>query len=157
LSAIAHNAPARRIVTSLLALLVVIMTLPGPVNWVCMLKSGGVQCCCIRIDVGDDGDGPTNCCRKDVARAPLGDVERGDPGAGGNDGGDPCDCGDEEQEPWSVDPKDGGDAPVVAVAPIAATDFDWAEAAPRSVGADHETQQRCTGPPLYVLFEVFLI
>jgi hypothetical protein len=40
---------------------------------------------------------------------------------------------------------------------IAATDFDWPEVAHGSVGAYHETQQRCTGPPLYVLFEVFLI
>lgn len=133
------------------------MTLPGPVSWVCMLKSGGVQCCCISIDVGEGGDGPASCCGEVVATAPLLDAERSDPGAGGSDGGDPCGCGDEEQEPWSVDPKDGGDAPVAAVSATAALDFDWPEAAPRSVGADHETQQRCTGPPLYVLFEAFLI
>lgn len=155
MSSTAHNAPARRIVTSLLALLVLIMTLPGPVSWVCMLKSGGVQCCCISIDVGEDDDRPASCCHEDVAAAPLRDAERGDPGD--SDGSDPCGCGDEEQEPWSVDPKDGGDAPVAGVPPIAATDFDWPEVALRSVGADHETQQRCTGPPLYVLFEVFLI
>ena len=153
---IARNVPARRIVTSLLALLVAIMTLPGPVSWVCMLKSGEVQCCCISLEAGDEDGGATSCCRDDVAETEQRDGESDGSGAGDDDG-EPCGCGDEEQGPRSVDPKDGGDASFAVSPPTAGADFEWPVPAARSVGAGHETQQRCTGPPLYVLFEVFLI
>lgn len=154
----AHNTSARRILTSLLAALVLIMALRGPVSWVCMLKSGGVQCCCVSLDVQEDEESLGRCCRTssssieglDVGPAPSG-------GEQPEDDEDPCGCGDDEPEPFSADPRDGGDASVVAILPALDPGLDWPMPSPRVVGAVHETQQRCTGPPLYVLFEVFLI
>jgi len=158
MSSFPQSLPAKRIVSSLLALLVLIVTLPGPQNWVCMLKTGSLPCCCISIEVAPEADAAQSCCftaeldredpQKDPQKDPLGE---------GDDGEQPCDCGGDGPEQLSGDPKDGDDGSLAGSIAHAAAGFAWPMAVPRQIGADHETQERCTGPPLYVLYEVFLI
>jgi len=165
MSSVAHSLPARRIMMSLLALLVLIMTLPGPLSWACMLKSGSIQCCCVSIEIEADGlhsPQKQSCCHADdVALSdvalPVDKFGNELPDRDADDGDEPCDCGGDGPEQPSVEPKDGGDGVLAASIPVAGLRYVWPLVALQHVGADHETQERCTGPPLYVLYEVFLI
>lgn len=148
--------PSRRLLTSMLAVIVLVMALPGSVSWSCMLKTGAVQCCCVT------GAEPT-CCKVGDHKGGVGSMERtsddrGDDEGDRDDGDDdaPCGCEDQGPMPPPAEPKIDGDSVLAALPPAAVILSDMTSLA-GCVGAAHETQWRCIGPPLYVLFEVFLI
>ena len=160
------NSPSTRsrILLSILMVLVQVVMLPGQGRIRCMLKTKSDSCCCTIITIGVDrgterSDGAVSCCHGDhggLDREGETAVDDWDSGRSAR-----CLCGLDAKRPnyapgFDRDGNDRSDAEAPA-ALVAETCSFLAQERQGKSEVGYVVPRLRTGPPLHVLFEVFLI
>lgn len=160
-----------RILVSLLAVLLQVSLVPDPGRLLCMVRSGFFSCCCAHDEApsppSDRESGhESSCCDHHddaVVETPAGNSagEVSNDSGHGSGGGEACSCGSGVTVPPAT-PTPGGDDEHKSkkeahgsIVPRVALDFDGPAVAKRV--ALRAVPRAPTGPPLHILFQVFLI